>query len=114
MYKTNLRDYRILKDNLLTTQNYILDCSANALSLASGEYITEFMFSFGMVQGGFANVESPAVTCVVKTTLPHDYQFTNKTDVGGLYNNNWIMANDWWTTKVYNKLNPPTLPKTGY
>ena len=113
LYKTNLRDYRLLKDNLLTTQNYILDCSANALSLASGEYITEFMFSFGMVQGGFANMESPSITCVVKTTLPHDYQFTNKTDVGGLYNN-WIMANDWWTTKVYNKLNPPTLPKTGY
>ena len=114
MYKTNLRDYRLLKDNLLTTQNYILDCSANALGLASGEYITEFMFNFGMVQGGFANMESPSISCVVKTTLPHDYQFTNKTDVGGLYNNNWIMANDWWTTKVYNKLNPPTLPKTGY
>lgn len=114
MYKTNLRDYRLLKDNLQGGKNYLLDCSSKALGLASGEYVTEVMFSFGAVPQKFTNVTTPYLTCTVKKTMPHNYTFTNKTDVGGLYDKAWIMANDWQTTKVYNKLNPPTLPKTGY
>ena len=114
MYKTNLRDYRLLKDNLQGGKNYLLDCSSKALNLASGEYVTEVMFSFGAVPPNFTNVTNPYLTCTVKKTLPHGYTFTNKTDVGGIYDKAWIMANDWQTTKVYNKLNPPTLPKTGY
>lgn len=114
MYKTNLRDYRLLKDNLQGGKNYLLDCSSKALGLASGEYVTEVMFSFGAVPPNFTNVTTPYLTCTVKKTLPHGYTFTNKTDVGGIYDKAWITANDWQTTKVYNKLNPPTLPKTGY
>ena len=114
MYKTNLRDYRLLKDNLQGGKNYLLDCSSKALNLASGEYVTEVMFSFGAVPPNFTNVTNPYLTCTVKKTLPHGYTFTNKTDVGGIYDKVWITANDWQTTKVYNKLNPPTLPKTGY
>lgn len=114
MYKTNLRDYRLLKDNLQGGKNYLLDCSSKALNLASGEYVTEVMFSFDAVPPNFTNVTNPHLTCTVKKTLPHGYTFTNKTDVGGIYEGSWIMANDWQTTKVYNKLNPPTLPKTGY
>lgn len=114
MYKTNLRDYRLLKDNLQGGKNYILDCSSKALNLASGEYVTEVMFSFGAVPPNFTNVTTHYLTCTVKKTLPHNYIFTNKTDVGGIYEGSWITANDWQTTKVYNKLNPPTLPKTGY
>ena len=114
MYKTNLRDYRLLKDNLQGGKNYLLDCSSKALNLASGEYVTEVMFSFGAVPPNFSNTAIPYLTCTVKKTLPHGYTFTNKTDVGGIYGKAWIMANDWQTTKVYNKLNPPTLPKTGY
>ena len=114
MYKTNLRDYRILKDNLQGGKNYLLDCSSKALGLASGEYVTEVMFSFGAVPPNFSNTAIPYLTCTVKKTLPHGYTFTNKTDVGGIYDKVWITANDWQTTKVYNKLNPPTLPKTGY
>ena len=114
MYKTNLRDYRLLKDNLQGGKNYLLDCSSKALNLASGEYVTEVMFAFGAVPQKFTNVTNPYLTCTVKKTMPHNYTFTNKTDVGGIYGKAWIMANDWQTTKVYNKLNPPTLPKTGY
>lgn len=114
MYKTNLRDYRLLKDNLQGGKNYLLDCSNKALRLASGEYVTEVMFSFGAVPPNFTNVTNPHLTCTVKKTMPHGYTFTNKTDVGGIYEGSWITANDWQTTKVYNKLNPPTLPKTGY
>ena len=114
MYKTNLRDYRILKDNLQGGKNYILDCSSKALGLASGEYVTEVMFSFGAVPPNFTNVTNPYLNCTVKKNLPHNYTFTNKTDVGGIHEGSWITANDWQTTKVYNKFNPPTLPKTGY
>ena len=76
--------------------------------------MTEVMFSFGAVPLNFSNTAIPYLTCTVKKTLPHGYTFTNKTDVGGIYEGSWITANDWQTTKVYNKLNPPTLPKTGY
>ena len=46
--------------------------------------------------------------------LAHEYRFTNKTDVGGVWQGQWVMANDRWVTIVYNKGKTPTLPRTGY
>jgi len=115
VYKTNISgDYRTLADNLSTASNYTLDASAAALGLASNEYVTEFMFIFGTVPSGFAQVEAPEVYCNTLSWLAHEYRFTNKCDVGGLYGQQWIMANDRFVTVVYNNQNPPTLPKTGY
>lgn len=115
MYKTNVSgDYRTLADNLSTASNYTLDASAAALGLASNEYVTEFMFVFGTVPAGFAQVEAPQVYCNTLSWLAHEYRFTNKADVGGLHGQQWIMANDRFVTVVYNNQNPPTLPKTGY
>jgi len=42
------------------------------------------------------------------------FRFTNKTDVGGLWGSQWIMANYRWVTIMYNKTTPPSLPQTGY
>ena len=56
VYKTNLHDYRTLADNLSTMKNYSLDASPAALGLASNEYVTDFMFVFGTVKAGFAQV----------------------------------------------------------
>ena len=116
VYKTNLSGgtQRTLADNLSTDKVYTIDASSAALGLASNEYVTEYMFVFGRVPAGFKQVEAPYIYCSVLKGLPHEYRFTNKTDVGGLWGNQWIMANDRWVTIVYGKSNPPTLPRTGY
>lgn len=114
-YKTNTNnDYRTLSDNLSTSKTYTIDASSAALGLASNEYVTEVMFSFGHVPAGFQQVETPYIYCNVLNGLPNNYQFANKADVGGLKDGQWIMANDRWVTKVYSNTVPPTLPRTGY
>lgn len=114
VYLTNLSNgtYRTLADNLSTMQNYVLDASPAALGLASNEYVTEFMVSFGVVPANFRQVESPKVYCNVVSWLTGGTQFTNQADVGGVHNGQWIMATSRWVTKVYKPSKP--LPRTGY
>ena len=115
VFKTNINsNYRTLADNLSTAKNNTLDASPAALGLARNEYITEFMFVFGTVPAGFTQLQTPYVYCDVLPGLSHEYRFTNKTDVGGIWRSQWIMANDRWVTIVYNKNTAPTLPRTGY
>ena len=113
VYKTNLnQNYRTMYDNLSTQQNYVLDASPAALGLASNEVITEFMVVFGVVPANFRQVESPQVYCNVVSWLTGGTQFVNQSDVGGVYNGQWIMATSRWVTKVYKPSEP--LPRTGY
>jgi uncharacterized surface anchored protein len=114
VYKTNLGgDYRTLSDNLSTDKVYTIDASQTALGLAANEHVTEFMFVFGRVPGGFRQIDAPYIFCKVLPNLPHEYRFTNKTDVGGLWGSQWIMANDRWVTVVFNKTTSK-LPRTGF
>ncbi|NBK19474.1 SpaA isopeptide-forming pilin-related protein [Anaerotruncus sp. 1XD42-93] len=113
VFKTNLNgEYRTMYDNLSTMQNHVLDASPAALGLASNEYVTEFMVSFGIVPGNFRQVEVPKVYCNVVSWLTGGTQFVNQADVGGVYNGQWIMATSRWVTKVYKPAQP--LPRTGY
>ncbi|MCB7043699.1 SpaA isopeptide-forming pilin-related protein [Flavonifractor plautii] len=114
VYKTNLSGgtWRTLADNLSTQQNYVLDASKAALCLASNEYVTEFMMSFGVVPANFRQVEAPQVYATVYAWLTGGSQFVNQADVGGVYNGQWIMATSRWVTKVYKPSEP--LPRTGY
>lgn len=114
VYKTNLSGgtWRTLADNLSTQQNYVLDASRAALCLASNEYVTEFMMSFGVVPANFRQVEAPQVYATVYAWLTGGSQFVNQADVGGVYNGQWIMATSRWVTKVYKPSEP--LPRTGY
>lgn len=115
VYKTNLHsDYRVLADNLQTSRNNTISASPAALGLASNEYVTEVMFLFGQVTAGFTQLQTPYLYCTVKSSLTHEYRFTNKADVGGMWQNQWIMANDRWVTVVYRGGKVPTLPRTGY
>ena len=115
VFRTNINSsYRPLADNLQTVRNYTLDASPAALGLASNEYVTEVMFLFGRVPAGFTQLQTPYVYCTVLPGLAHEYRFTNKTDVGGVWQGQWVMANDRWVTIVYNKGKTPTLPRTGY
>ncbi len=113
VFKTNLNgEYRTMYDNLSTMQNYVLDASPAALGLASNEYVTEFMVSFGIVPSNFRQVEAPKVYCNVVSWLTGGTQFVNQADVGGVYNGQWIMATSRWVTRVYKPSTP--LPRTGY
>ena len=113
VFKTNLNgEYRTMYDNLSTQQNNVLDASPAALGLASNEYVTEFMVSFGVVPGNFRQVEAPKVYCNVVSWITGGTQFCNQADVGGVYNGQWIMATSRWVTKVYTPSKP--LPRTGY
>ena len=114
VYKTNLSGgtWRTLADNLSTQQNYVLDASKAALCLASNEYVTEFMMSFGVVPANFRQVEAPQVYATVYAWLTGGSQFVNQADVGGVYNGTWVQAISRWVTTVYGK--PTPLPRTGY
>ena len=115
VYRTNTSngEYRAMYDNLSTSKNYTLAASAAALGLASNEYITEIMFVFGQVPGGFSQVEKPMIYCTALSKLTVT-SFTNTADVGGVYNGQWVQAISRWVTTVYKKPVVPTLPKTGY
>lgn len=113
IYKVNnTGDYRTLADNLSTAKTYTLTATPAALGLAANERITEVMFVFGQVPGGFAQVEAPMLYCTAAKGLGTDSSFTNTADAGGVYNGQWIQAVSRWVTTVYG--NPTPLPRTGY
>ena len=116
VYKVNnTGDYRTLADSLSTSQNYTLAASPVALGLASNERVTEIMFVFGQVPGGFAQVEAPMLHCTAVSGLSAGSSFANVADVGGTYNGVWVQAVSRWVTTVYGKKVPaPKLPRTGY
>ena len=114
VYQTNLSNgaWRTMYDNLSTMQNHTLDASSAALGLASNEYVTAFMVSFGVVPANFRQVEAPRVYCSVLPQLTGGTQFVNQADAGGVYGSQWIMATSRWVTRVYKPSEP--LPRTGY
>ena len=115
VYQTNLSEgtYRTLADSLSTTKNYVLDASPVALGLAANEKVTEIMFVFGTVKGGFGQVETAYIHGTVSGGLANGSSFVNAADVGGVYNGQWIQAVSRWVTKVYAKT-IVNLPQTRY
>jgi TQXA domain-containing protein len=111
---TNKGDTKIIADNLSTTRNNVIDCSAAALGLASDEYITRFSLLFGMVKAGFTLVEQPRIYVKVLPNLPNGYEFANKADCGGKYGSEWVVGNSVWRTGVYSPAPQKKLPRTGY
>lgn len=113
LYKTNLsQDYRVLAEGLHTNVDNLIDCKTAAVSLKSGEVITEFRFEFGTVQPGFAPVTKPYIQCLVNPGLPNEYRFRNCTDVGGRRGDEWVIDRDCWVTIIY-ATPKGKLPKTG-
>ena len=122
-FTTNLNSqWRTAYDNLSTAKNYTLDMSSAALGLASNEYVTQFMLSFGIVPAGFHQLTNATVDAQTLYALTNGYKFTNKADVGGLLGGNWVQSIARWTTSVYSRYVPakpaapksPKLPRTGY
>lgn len=122
-FTTNLNSqWRTAYDNLSTAKNYTLDMSPAALGLASNEYVTQFMLSFGIVPAGFHQLTNATVDAQTLYALTNGYKFTNKADVGGLLGGNWVQSIARWTTSIYSHYVPakpaapksPKLPRTGY
>lgn len=122
-FTTNLNSqWRTAYDNLSTAKNNTLDMSSAALGLASNEYVTQFMLSFGIVPAGFHQLTNATVDAQTLYALTNGYKFTNKADVGGLLGGNWVQSIARWTTSVYSHYVPakpaapksPKLPRTGY
>ena len=113
-YRVNGGEPQTLADNLSTQKNYTLAASVTALGLASNERVTEIMFVFGQVPGGFAQVEKPMIHCKAVSSIAAG-SFVNKADVGGTYQGVWVQAVSRWVTTVYGKKpSVPKLPRTGY
>ena len=112
MATTNKGNTITVADNLSTTKNNVINCSSASLGLKNDEFITTFTLMFGTVKAGFAQVETPQIYVDVLKTLPNEYKFSNKVDVGGKYNGEWVVGNSTWLTTIYAKKEP--LPKTGY
>ena len=110
-YKTNKKDYRLLRDNLNTQTNNYIDFSN--LELEADEYVTEFKAEFGKVDVGFSSVEKPQLFVKVKASVKEDDTFTNKTKVEGYHKTYYVFDEDDHTTKVYEKKLEVKLPRTG-
>ena len=113
-YKTNYRDYMVLADNLLTSNDYEFSLHSNALGLQNGEYVTDVRLEFPQASPGFTQTKSMRVFCQVLPSLPKDYRITNRADVGGRYGNEWESATTSWNTTVWTNETTTPLPKTGY
>ena len=113
-YKTNFEaTYRLVADNLFTTQVYELDFTN--IALQRDEYITDIVFEFGTVEAGFTQVQAPFIYTKVNNYLKDGTEIINYTEVFGFYNNYKVSGNSSWKTSIFNKTLPKVkLPKTGW
>lgn len=115
-YKTNKTGYRVLADNLLSTNRYSFKVDSGSLKLAIGEYVTDIRYEFGTVPAGFRMTEKATVYVYVPPYMANGYNITNRVDCGGSYQGEWDSSTSAWVTKIHRApiYTKPTLPKTGY
>jgi hypothetical protein len=110
----NYNDYRVLAQNLLSTNNYSFDLTENVLGLMRGETVTDIKLEFGTVGAGFKSVTNPMLTVRTLPNLPGGYQIINRCEVGGVYQGAPQVSTAAWLTSVVRFGPAPGLPKTGY
>ena len=115
-YKTNKNGYRVLADNLLSTNRYSFKVDSGSLKLAIGEYVTDIRYEFGTVPTGFKMTEKATVYVYVPSYMGNGYNITNRVDCGGSYQGEWDSSTSAWVTRIHRApiYTKPTLPKTGY
>ena len=99
-YRTNLRGYKVVAANLLTTNSYEIILHPNVLGLKAGEYIKDIRFEFPTVYPGFKSTGNISLFCEVLLTVPKDYNIVNRADLGGRFVNDWQSASASWNTKA--------------
>lgn len=110
VYKTNMSDYKVLADNLVSTEEYSFDLSTTALGLQTGEYVTNVMYEFGTIPANFEPVTDGAFMLYVLSTVPDNYFVITRAEIGGQYNgymtdgviypSQWFTNTALWTTVV--------------
>lgn len=115
-YKTNKNGYRVLADNLLSTNRYSFKVDSGSLKLAIGEYVTDIRYEFCTVPAGFRMTEKATVYVYVPPYMGNGYNITNRVDCGGSYQGEWDSSTSAWVTRIHRApiYTKPTLPKTGY
>ena len=115
-YKTNKNGYRVLADNLLSSNRYSFKVDSGSLKLAIGEYVTDIRYEFGTVPAGFRMTEKATVYVYVPPYMANGYNITNRVDCGGSYQGEWDSSTSAWVTKIHRApiYTKSTLPKTGY
>ncbi|MFQ9125553.1 MAG: prealbumin-like fold domain-containing protein [Butyricicoccaceae bacterium] len=93
-YKTNKNGYRVLADNLLSTNRYSFKVDSGSLKLASGEYVTDIRYEFGTVPAGFKMTEEATVYVYVPPYMGNGYNITNRVDCGGSYQGEWDSSDE--------------------
>ena len=114
MYKTNMKDYRVLGEWLSTQQSYTFSLKPEDVGLMADEVITDITYEFGNVNQGFAQVETSYIYVDVLPWVSNEYRFTNRADVGGRYLEQWVIGRDSWASTVYRQAEIQVLPRTGY
>ncbi len=110
-YKTNKKDYTLLKDELDSTVNNYIDFTN--IEFEDEEYITEIKMYFGSVDVGFTTEDNIQLFAVVKDDVKNGDKFTNKTMLVGQHGIE-LKDNDEHTTEIYEKQLITKLPKTGF
>jgi len=111
-YKTNKNDYRLLADNLLSTNSYSFKIDSASLKLAADEYVTDFRYEFGTVPAGFCLKEKATLYVYVPAYMSNGYKIVNRADAGGSYQGEWDSSTTSWTTTIYRPTIPtPSIPK---
>ena len=114
-YKTNMKDYRQLSANMLSTNTNNVDFSSTSLGLQTGEYVTDIRVNFGNVPGSFKVVSAPSLYLYVMPNVYNGYKCIVRSELGGKIGNEWQTATATWTTNVANNSSlPGKLPTTGY
>ena len=109
-YKTNLKDYNILAENLSTTQNVIIDLTK--LELKDTEKIEQIKIEFGSVEIGFESNINPKLYCEVNENVNKNEEFINITILTGNFEEYELEDKSEVITKIYEI--KKKLPKTGY
>jgi hypothetical protein len=113
LYKTNLKEYRPLADNLSTQTNHDFWLAAWFLGLSADEYVTDVKFEFGAVRAGFAQAEPMYLYAKTLDWLQNEYRFENRADAGGRYMDYWVVGKDSWVSVVF-RSREKVLPRTGW
>lgn len=109
-YKTNLKDFILLKE-FTTGQNEYIDFTN--ISLHENEKIIQIKIEYDKVPVGFKNTVSPEIFAKVDSSVKKDDKIINFTELMGNYNDKLLKDDSEWKTIVKEKKIEKKLPRTG-
>lgn len=109
-YKTNMRDYELVKEANTNKSEYL---DFTTINLKKNEIIEEIKIEYGKTEIGFETIVAPTIITKVNSNLKEKEVIVNKTSILGKYNNYDVKNNSIWNTVVKEKRVNKKLPRTG-